>query len=266
VFNKGPLTKVFDYTALNGDSPIMSAYVVIVKGIYGSLWKFMSENKIKIFICSQQSLFRQGIECSLSLIEDIEIYKATEINDEVLSTMDNLPPDVAVVDIDAPDGGGLATCLHLKRSLPNIGIIAFTSNYNDVQLFEAIRVQVAACLSKEATAGQLIGTVRRVARGEHPINESLVTHPILADQVLRKFQELSRRKETRPFVSALTKKEMEILDYIAQGLQNKQIAIQLEISEQTIKNHVTSILRKLNANARTEAVIVALRQGLISIK
>ena len=226
----------------------------------------MNTDKIQVLILSQQPLFQQGIEHSLSLIEDMEMSAATEVNDEVLSTIDNLPPDVAVIDIDAPADGGLAMTRQLKQRLPNIGIIALTSNFNDVQIFQALKAHADACLSKEITAEQLVHTVRRVAHGEHPINESLVTHPILADQVLRQFQELSRQSEAQPFISPLTKREIEILDYIAQGFLNKQIAVKLGISEQTIKNHVTSILRKLNANARTEAVVVALKQGLISIK
>jgi DNA-binding NarL/FixJ family response regulator len=226
----------------------------------------MNENKIQVFISSKQSLFWQGLEYSLSLVDDIETSRAAEINDEVLSSMDNLPPDVAIVDVDDNDGHGLAITRQLKQHLPNVGIIALTSNYNDVQIFEVLKAQGAACLSKETTAEQLVETIRRVARGEHPINENLVTHPILADQVLRQFQELSRRSETRPFISPITPREMEILNYMAQGLLNKQIANKLGISEQTIKNHVTSILRKLNANARTEAVVLALKQGLISIR
>ncbi len=83
--------------------------------------------------------------------------------------------------------------------------------------------------------------------------------------MLHQFQELSWRSEAQALISPLTARETEILNYIAQGYLNKQIAAKLEISEQTIKNHVTSILRKLNANARTEAVVVAIKQGLISI-
>jgi DNA-binding NarL/FixJ family response regulator len=225
----------------------------------------MNADKIQVFILGQPSFFRQGVEHSLSLMADIEISGAGEVNDELLSVMDNLPPDVAVVDIDAPGDGGLAITRQLKQRLPNIGIIALTSNYNDVQLFQALKAHAAACLSKEITAEQLVEAVRRVARGEHPINESLITHPILADQVLRQFQELSRQSEAQHFMSPLTPREMEVLDYIAQGFMNKRIAVKLGISEQTIKNHITSILRKLNANARTEAVVVAIRQGLIKL-
>ena len=220
---------------------------------------------MRVLIFCRQSLFRQGLERSLSLAEEIEIAGDPEIEEGMLSSMEQMPPDVAIVDIDAPEGDGLAKARQLKQRLPNIGIIVLTSNYTDVQIFEALKAQASACLSKEITPEKLIDTVRSVGRGEHPINESLVTHPILADQVLRQFQELSRQSETQPFISPLTPREMEILEYIAQGLLNKQIATQLGISEQTIKNHVTSILRKLNANARTEAVIVALKRGLITI-
>jgi len=220
---------------------------------------------MRVLIFCRQSLFRQGLERSLSLAEEVEIAGDSENEDGMLTSMEQMPPDVAIVDIDAPEGDGLAKARQLKQRLPNIGIIVLTSNYNDVQIFEALKAQASACLSKEITPEKLIDTVRSVGRGEHPINESLVTHPILADQVLRQFQELSRQSETQPFISPLTPREMEILEYIAQGLLNKQIATQLGISEQTIKNHVTSILRKLNANARTEAVIVALKRGLITI-
>ena len=225
----------------------------------------MNTNKIQVFILSQQSLFRQGIEHSLSTMEDIEITGAAEVNDEVLSTIDNLPPDVAIVDIDAPSDSGLTLARKIKQRLPNIGVVALTSNQNDTQLFQALKAQAAAYVSKEITADQLVDTIRRVARGEHPINESLTTRPNVANKVLQQFQELSWRSEAETFASPLTPRETKILNYIAQGYLNKQIAFELGISEQTIKNHVTSILRKLNANARTEAVVLAIKQGLISI-
>ena len=225
----------------------------------------MNTNKIQIFILSQQSLFRQGIEHSLSTMEDIEITGAAEVNDEVLSTIDNLPPDVAIVDIDAPSDSGLTLARRIKQRLPNIGVVALTSNQNDTQLFQALKAQAAAYVSKEITADQLVDTIRRVARGEHPINESLTTRPNVANKALQQFQELSWRSEAETFASPLTPRETKILNYIAQGYLNKQIAFELGISEQTIKNHVTSILRKLNANARTEAVVLAIKQGLISI-
>ena len=179
--------------------------------------------------------------------------------------MDTLPPDVALVDIDGPSDKGLELAHKIKRNSPSIGVIVLTSNPTDAQLFQALKGQAGAYLSKEITADQLVDTVKRVARGEHPINESLTTRPQIAEQVLKQFQELSWRSEAQEFISPLTARETEILNYIARGFLNKQIAAELDISEQTIKNHVTSILRKLNANARTEAVVVAIKQGLISL-
>ncbi|MEE9399630.1 MAG: response regulator transcription factor [Dehalococcoidales bacterium] len=222
-------------------------------------------NNIQVIIISQQFLFRQGIEHSLSDIKDIVISGTTEINDEVLTTIDTLPPDVVLLDIDGPTDSGLKLARKIKQRLPNIGVAVLTSNIDDAQLFQALKAQAVAYLSKEITADDLVEVIRRVARGEHPINETLTARPKLAEQVLNQFQELTWRSEAEGFISPLTPREREILSYIAQGYLNKQIAAELVISEQTIKNHVTSILRKLNANVRTEAVVVAIKQGLISI-
>ncbi|MDD5703486.1 MAG: response regulator transcription factor [Dehalococcoidales bacterium] len=223
------------------------------------------EDKIQVIVISQQSLFRNGIQHSLSNHPDIVISGATDINDAILTTIDNDPPDVALLDIDGGADAGLNLARKIKQHTPSIAIVVLAANPNDEQLFAVLKGQAASYLNKETTAEQLVETIRRVARGEHPINESLTTRPKLAEQVLLQFQELSRRTEAEAFISPLTPREMEILKYIGQGFLNKQIAMELGISEQTIKNHVTSILRKLNANARTEAVVLALKQGIITI-
>jgi two-component system response regulator DegU len=224
-----------------------------------------NNGKIQVFVISQQSLFLQAVEQTLADTEDILLLGSTGANDEVLRAIDNLPPDVALLDLDGSQEAGLELTRKLKQRSPNIGVIMLTSNPDDNQLFLVLKAQAVAYLSKEITAQQLIDIIRRVARGEHPINESLTTRPKLAEHVLQQFQELSMKSETEAFISPLTPREIEILRYIAQGFLNKQIAAELGISEQTIKNHVTSILRKLNANARTEAVVVAIKQGLIKL-
>jgi DNA-binding NarL/FixJ family response regulator len=224
-----------------------------------------NKNKIQVFIISQQSLFLQALEHSFSDTEDITIIGTTNINSEVLKAIDNLPPDVALLDLDGSSESGLELARKIKQRSPNIGVVLLTSNPEDNQLFLALKAQAVAYLNKEITAPQLIEIIRRVAKGEHPINESLTNRPKVAEHVLQQFQELSSRSEAEAFISPLTPREIEILQYIAKGYLNKQIAAELGISEQTIKNHVTSILRKLNANARTEAVVVAIKQGLIKI-
>ena len=180
----------------------------------------------------------------LSDTEDIVILGTIGINNDVLKAIDNLPPDVALLDLDGQSENGLDLARKIKQRSPNIGVILLTSNPDDNQLFLAIKAQAVAYLNKEVTGTQLIDTIRRVAKGEHPINESLTNRPKVAEHVLQQFQELTSRTEAEPFISPLTPREIEILEYIAQGYLNKQIAAELGISEQTIKNHVTSILRK----------------------
>ncbi len=225
-------------------------------------------DKIQMLIISSQSLFSQGIEHAVvANTPDIEVRSVNVVNDQILVAIDDMAPDVALLDIDGvSEEDGLMLGRRIKQHSPSIGVIMLTSNLNDAQLFQALKAQAVAYLGKEVTVDRLVEVVRRVARGEHPINESLTTRPKVAEQVLNQFQDFYWQSEADTLLSPLTRRETEILNYIAKGLLNKQIAAQLGISEQTIKNHVTSILRKLNANARTEAVVLAIKQGLISIR
>jgi len=189
----------------------------------------MNTNKIKILIVSQQVLFRQGVELVLSSMKDLEITGTADFNNGIAFALDELPPDVAIIDIDGPSDSGLALSRRFKHRLPSIGVVMLTSNPNDTQLFQALKAQAAAYLSKEIAAAHLVDAIRRVALGEHIINESLTTHPNVADQVLHQFQQLSWRSEAEDFISPLTTRETEILNYIAQGYLNKQIALVLGI-------------------------------------
>lgn len=221
--------------------------------------------KMKVCIISPQSLFRQGVQHSLAGIRDIEIISEAEADDDALSVVEGSLPDVVMVDIDTPSDGGLKLARQVRQRLPNIGVIVLTSNPDDEQLFQSIKAQASAYLSKDITAEELVNTVRRTAKGEHPINESFTSHPKVAEQVLHHFRDLPLGQGAESIISPVTAREQEILNYMAKGYLNKQIALALDISEQTVKNHVTSILRKLNANARTQAVVEAIKHGLVSI-
>ena len=225
----------------------------------------MVNSFINVIIISPQVLFRKGIELTLSSKSDINIIDSVDYSNGVEYSVDNLPPDIAILDVDGSGNTGFDIALRLKQRLPNIAIIIFTSYPDDEQLFLALKAQSAACMSKEATTEEINNTIRRLAQGEYPINESLHDRPKVAEHVLEKFQELYSQSDTGDLISPLTHRETEILEYIAKGFLNKQIASELSISEQTIKNHVTSILRKLNANARTEAVVIGIKRGIISI-
>jgi two-component system response regulator DegU len=222
-------------------------------------------DKMKVLVISQQTFYRQGIWHSLSENDDMEVATTDSIDRQVLSEIEDTPPDVSIVDVDGSSDDSLMLARKLKQRLPDMGLILLSSNHNDNQLFQALKVQASAYIKKEVTPEQLNDVVRSVARGEAPIQETFTTRQKVAMQVLHRFQELTWRDENEESMSPLTGRETEILNYVAQGFLNKQIATELGISEQTIKNHVTSILRKLNASARTEAVVLAIKQGLISI-
>jgi DNA-binding NarL/FixJ family response regulator len=163
----------------------------------------------------------------------------------------------------ASDGMELARLV--KQHVPSVAVIVIAPAPNDEGLFMAIKARAAGYISRDISSEELMNIIRRAARGEYPLNDSFLSQPKVAAQVLEQFQDFSWGKGVETFVSPLTPRETEILNYMAKGYLNKQIAVQLDISEQTIKNHVTSILRKLDANARTQAVITAVRKGIISL-
>lgn len=224
----------------------------------------MDQQSIKIWVFSQQPLFRQGIHNALSNAQDIEIVGEAQLTDKMSRTIEVMPPDVAIIDIDTAPDSGLNLVNRVKQVTPSTAVIVLASEVNDEYLFEAIKRQAAAYLSKDIQSKELISIVRRVVHGEHPISESLNSRPKVAAHILDQFQDLSQQQEVENLISPLTSRETEIVNYMAQGYANKQIAASLKISEQTIKNHVTSILSKLDANARTEAVVKAIKRGLIT--
>ena len=155
-------------------------------------------------------------------------------------------PDIVLLDINLPGMSGIEVARLLKRRHPRIGIVILTMHEDDEQLFNAIRVGAAAYCTKDVDPALIVGIIRRVARGEYLINENVLSHPFVASRVLDQFRELARIDQASDSVfSPLTPREVEILDCVARGNSNKEIAVFLGISDQTVKNHITSILRKL---------------------
>ncbi|HEY92848.1 MAG TPA: response regulator transcription factor [Dehalococcoidia bacterium] len=224
----------------------------------------MSEQKIKVFTFCQQPLLGEGIRHWLSSMEDMEVIGQAEVTGWAVA-IEVMPPDVVIVDMDVPSDSGMSLIRRLTQVLPSVGVIALASNLSEDQFVRVLATQVAAYLNKEVSGDYLADIVRRVARGEYPIYEALSSQPEIADGVLRQFRQLSGKREDETTKAQLTVREIEIVNHIAQGRSNKQIASELNISEQTIKNHVSSIMTKLSANDRTEAVVLALKTGLISL-
>lgn len=221
-------------------------------------------DKITIMIIDKQAFFRVGVRQALSQQTDFEILDS-DPHDDPLELIEADCPDVLLLDIDFPSLSGLKLGRKIVRSYPNIRLIMLSPNLDNGELFEVIKSGAVAYLNKNATAEELVSTIKQARRGEYPINDSLLAKPKVAEHVLKRFQDIVSMGNTMESVTApLTHRETQILNYIADGNSNKQIAHILEISEQTIKNHVSSILRKLNANDRTHAAVLAIRHGWIS--
>ncbi|MFC1979993.1 LuxR C-terminal-related transcriptional regulator [Chloroflexota bacterium] len=222
-------------------------------------------DKIAVMIIDKQTLFRAGVRQTLSQRSDFELFDC-DPDEDLLGLIEANSPDVLLLDVDYPSLSGLDLARKIVLRYPATRVIMLTPDPGDKQLFEVIKTGAVAYLNKNITTEELIKTIGQAASGQYPINDSLVANSQVAGHVLKQFQymvSMGRGMET--ITAPLTNRETEILNYVAEGNSNKQIAHILQISEQTIKNHVSSILRKLNANDRAHAVVLAIRQGWISI-
>jgi len=222
-------------------------------------------DKTKVMIIDEQAFFRAGVRQALSNQDGIEILEC-DPNHDTLGVIEANLPDVVLLGSDLATHSGLELGRRIARNFPNTRVIILSPDPNDEELFEVIRSAAVACLRKNSSAEELVDTIKRASHGEYPINESVITRPTVARQVLKQFQDmalLGDKMET--VVAPLTNREMQILNYVADGNTNKKIARILEISEQTIKNHVSDILRKLNANDRAHAVVLTIRRGWIVV-
>jgi DNA-binding NarL/FixJ family response regulator len=144
-------------------------------------------------------------------------------------------------------------------------VIIFSVQLDDEELLGSIKVGAAHYTTKDVPPAELVEIVQQVGQGHYLIDEGILRHPRLAAQVLHQFTELANQAEAEVLYAPLTRREVEVLDLIAQGSSNKQIARHMSISEQTVKNHITSILKKLQVNDRTQAVVYAFKHGWIKV-
>ncbi len=227
----------------------------------------MTTKKIRIVIVDDHPLFRQGVRWSLNIEDDMEIVAEAENGQEAIKLTERFLPNVVLVDVNLPGLNGLEVARVIKRHHPHINVIILSVYEDDEQLFQAIKVGASAYSSKDVHPTDLQRIIRDVANGAYLINERVLAKPHVAKRVLHQFRELaaSEHDQSNGLFAPLTSREIEILDCIARGLSNKEIAGELNISGQTVKNHITSILRKLQVNDRTMAVIYAIQKGWIKM-
>ena len=181
---------------------------------------------------------------------------------EAVDAAQRLMPDVVLMDVRMPRGSGIEATQQIKDLLPHVKILMLTISDEETDLYDAIKAGASGYLLKEISIDEVAEAIRSVWAGESRIS------PSMASKLLTEFAAMSRRADERPQVPAprLTDREMEVLGLVARGLNNRDIARDLDISENTVKNHIRNILEKLHLHSRMEAVMYALREKLLEIK
>jgi DNA-binding NarL/FixJ family response regulator len=224
--------------------------------------------KISVMLVDDHPVFRQGLRRVLEGEDDLDVVAEVDDGLEALRLAKQLIPNVMLLDINLPSMNGLQVARALKDTLLDINIIMLTAYHDDQQVFHAIRAGASAYFPKDVSPRRLIEAIRLVHQGSYVVEDRVLEKPQVGQWLIAQFDQTGAdmEGELSALLLPLSPREMEILLFIAQGRSNKEIAYELGISRQTVKNHMTSILRKLAVNDRTQAAIYALRRGWIRLQ
>ena len=231
---------------------------------------------IRVVIAEDQALVRRGVALLLAMEPDMEVVGQASNGVEAVDLAVLLRPDVVLMDLHMPVKGGVAATREITRALPGAQVLVLTTLDDDETVFEAVRAGAHAYLLKDAAEDELLETIRALRRGESHLT------PQIARKVMDQFQRLARESKSEPFgehaqasrsadstfpsqgaafvTESLSDKEAKILELIAEGKSNRQIAQTLFLAEGTVKNYVSRIMEKLHANTRTELAILSRKQ------
>ena len=231
--------------------------------------------KIVVMVVDRQPFLRTALQRKIAQVNSAEEIEVIECDpgvdgDEAVVQIDAVSPDAVLLDIGYPERDGLKLCKKIVRSTPQTKVVMLTSNpvEDDDELFEVIKSGASAYLITEfSTPQELVETIERASRGEYPIHDSVINRPQVALRVQRQFEEIVCNVRSDDEISTqLNPKEVEILTLVIKGKENKEIGKVMGLSDSSVKRHITSTLRKLNANDRAHAVVLAVRGGIVSIQ
>ncbi|HXF36455.1 MAG TPA: response regulator transcription factor [Actinomycetota bacterium] len=211
-------------------------------------------------VVDDHALFRRGLEMVLADEPDIELVGEASDGAEAVQRAQELMPDVVLMDVRMPKRSGIEATREIKDLLPHCKIVMLTISDDEADLYDAIKAGASGYLLKEIPIEEVADAIRSVWAGQSRIS------PSMASKLLNEFAQVSKQSErTRVPGPKLTERELEVLRLVAQGLANRDIAKQLFISENTVKNHIRNILEKLHLHSRMEAVVYAVREKMIEI-
>jgi two-component system, NarL family, response regulator DevR len=209
---------------------------------------------IKVFLLDDHEVVRLGLRQLLEAEDDLEVVGEAGTAAQAISRVPALRPDVAVLDVRLPDGDGITVCRELRSAMDDPPACLMLTSYSDDEaLFTAIMAGAAGYLLKQVSGTDLVGAVRRLAAGESLLDPAMTT------AVLDRLRHPAEEDED-PRYKSLTEQERKILDLIAEGKTNRQIAQEMFLAEKTVKNYVSGLLRKLEMERRTEAAVYAVER------
>jgi len=221
--------------------------------------------KVKVFITDWQVLFREGIHFTLSGEEDFEVIGEATNNEEALSFIESNPPGVAILNADRTQPSGIEITRTIKKDNPAVGVILIMDNYNDEQLFAALKSGASACLSKDMDPEELLNIIRRVVRGESPISQSML-EPNISSRIVTEFESYAQiNEELGDLLAKLLPHEGQVLHYIINGNLPEEIAKSLDITEDQVRQHLNVILNKLVANDRGREIVDIVQGNLNTV-
>ena len=222
---------------------------------------------VRVLLAHRHAIFREGVRASLAGFAPPFTIDEAPDGTRALALALETAPAVIICGASLPDMSGVELTRTLRLRAPNAGVILLADRDVPDMMYPALKAGAFGYVEEDASPAEFREVVRRVANGEHTIDETLLNRPDMASKVLEEFSTMNddTPQEIQPLLAPLSPREIEILDQIARGNSNKQIGRNLFISDQTVKNHITSILKKLAVNDRTEAVVFSLRRGWIRI-
>ena len=222
---------------------------------------------ITVVVVDDHPLFRQGVVETFSLEPGIEVVGEASNGDDGMAILRALSPDVAVLDVNLPGLNGLQVARQLRSERSTSAVIMLTAYDDAEQVLHAFRAGGSAYCPKDVTPRKLMQVLRQVAQGHYVVGDQVFDQEGLKAWMEKGLEKAGRSHmaESREAFSPLSPREMEILQYVTQGMSNKEIAFSLGISHQTVKNHMTAILHKLDVEDRTQAAVYALRHGWVRV-
>ena len=210
---------------------------------------------MKVILCDDQALIRDSLEMLLNLEQDIEVMACAEDGYQAVELTKTHQPDLVLMDLKMPGMNGIAATREIRKLFPQIKVLVLTTFGDDEWVFDAIRAGASGYILKDTPRDELLKAIRGTAAGQSFVD------PAVAGKLMAQLNS-QQSQPTSQITENLTEREVEILDQLARGLNNAEIAVRLHLSAGTVRNHISTILTKLEVSDRTQAAILAIQHGL----